>query len=122
MVRVTFSLSPVRIFTRTPYSVNAWIAARVVSLGGSRKARKPISTMSDSSATENWPTGAGLVFWATAMTRIPFSFSSSDLARTSRRTSSVSGRTSPPHSAQAQHLSISSTAPLVTSWVLLSRS
>ena len=44
-------------------------------LGRSRNARNPISTISDSSATENCPTGAGLVFWATAITRIPFSFS-----------------------------------------------
>ena len=118
MAWVTFSLSPVRIFTGTPYACNAWIAALVVALGGSSSARKPRSTMPCSSATENCPTGEGFVFCATAITRMPWLFSWLAFASTRRRTSSSRGSTLPPHSAQAQHCSISSTAPLVTSWVL----
>ena len=74
--------------------------------------------MPSSSATENCPTGEGLVFWATAITRMPWLFSWLAFASTRRRTSSSRGSTLPPHSAQAQHCNISSTAPLVTSWVL----
>ena len=94
------------------------MAAGAVCLGGSRKAKKPISTISHSSAAENWPTGAGLLFWATAITRIPWAFSLSAWASTWLRTSSVRGTTLPPRSAQAQQSSISSTAPFVTIWVL----
>ncbi|MPM21685.1 hypothetical protein SDC9_68130 [bioreactor metagenome] len=99
MQRVTRSLSPVRIFTATPCSFSALIAAAVVSFGGSRKARYPISTMSASSVTENAPTGDGLVFCATAITRIPSSLRRSTVARISSLTALVSGSTLPLYSA-----------------------
>ena len=77
-----------------------------------------MSTISRSSSAENCPTGAGSFFWATAMTRIPWAFSRSARASTCSRSASVSGRTRPPRSTQAQQASISSTAPFVTIWVL----
>ena len=94
------------------------MASGADALGGSRKAKNPISTISHSSAAENCPTGAGLLFCATAITRIPSAFSRSACASACRRTWSVRGRALPPRSAQAQQSSISSTAPLVTIWVL----
>ena len=42
MVRVTLSLSPVRIFVVTPCAFNARIASEVDSFGGSRNARYPM--------------------------------------------------------------------------------
>ena len=77
-----------------------------------------MSTISDSSAAEKCPTGAGSVFWATAITRIPRALSASARSSACRRTCAVRGITRPPRSAKAQQASISSTAPLVTSWVL----
>ena len=49
---VTPSLSPVKTFTDTPFSLRALIADNVDSFGGSKKARYPIKTILDSSATE----------------------------------------------------------------------
>src|SRR6516162_1481242 len=50
--RVMTSLSPVRIFTRTPLPASAAIAAAALSLGGSRKAMYPSKIRSRSSAAE----------------------------------------------------------------------
>ena len=114
IVRVTLSLSPVKIFVVTPCAFNARIASAVDSFGGSRNARYPISTISHSSFIPNAPTGEGLLFCAMASTRNPLSFSSSTVFRIRMRTSSVSGFTVPSHSAKEQMDSISSTAPFVT--------
>ncbi len=51
-LRVTMSLSPVRIFTATPFALSARIASAALSLGGSRKAMKPIIVKSFSSSRE----------------------------------------------------------------------
>ena len=99
MVRVTLSLSPVKIFVVTPCACNARMASAVDSFGGSKKARYPISTISHSSFTPKAPTGEGLLFCAIASTRKPFSFSSSTVFKIRRRTSFVRGCTPPSHSA-----------------------
>ncbi len=51
-LRVTTSLSPVRIFTATPFALSAWIASAALSFGGSRNATKPIMVRSFSSSRE----------------------------------------------------------------------
>ena len=51
-LRVTVSLSPVSTFTAMPFACSAVIASATLSLGGSRKARNPISVSADSSAIE----------------------------------------------------------------------
>ena len=114
MVRVTLSLSPVKILVVTPCSFNARIAFAVDSFGGSRNAKYPISTMSHSSLTPKTPTGEGSLFCAMANTRKPLSFRPSTVFRICVRISSVRGRTCPSYSANVQTDSISSTAPLVT--------
>ncbi len=93
MVRVTLSLSPVKIFVVTPCACNARMASAVDSFGGSKKARYPISTISHSSFTPKDSTGEGLLFCAIASTRKPFSFSSSTVFKIRRRTSFVRGCT-----------------------------
>ena len=118
MVRVTLSLSPVRIFVVTPCAFNARIASEVDSFGGSRNARYPISTISLSSFTPNAPAGEGLLFCAMASTRKPLSFSPPTVCKIRLRTVSVSTCTVPSHSAKEQIESISSTAPFVTICVL----
>ena len=98
-LRVTASLSPVSTLTATPYSFSAATAAAAESFGGSRKARYPMSTMSDSSATENAPATIGFVLWATAMTRSPASLYRRTVARISSLNALVSGSTFPLYSA-----------------------
>ena len=68
---VTPSLSPVKTFTDTPFSLRALIADNVDFFGGSKKARYPIKTILASSATEKTPSTEGLVLCETAITRIP---------------------------------------------------
>ena len=121
IVRVTLSLSPVKIFVVTPWAFKALIASAVDSFGGSRNARYPISTISHSSVTPNAPAGDGLLFCAIASTRNPFSLRSSTVARIRLFNSFVIGRTFPSHSAKGQIESISSTAPFVTICVFPSR-
>ena len=99
MVRVTLSLSPVRILVVTPWSFSARMASAVDSLGGSRKARYPSSTISRSSFTPKASTGEGLLFWAMASTRKPLSLSSSTVCRILLRRASVRGSTLPSCSA-----------------------
>ncbi len=67
----TPSLSPVRTTVRTPCSMRAAMAARALSLGGSKKPTKPMRTMSFSSATLKVSLSGTSFFWATASIRSP---------------------------------------------------
>ena len=90
-VAATRSLSPVRTLTATPLASRVATAPAALALGGSRKAKKPISTMSHSSAMPNSPTQRGLVFCATAITRRPSALSPAICLRIWASFSSVSG-------------------------------
>ena len=88
-VRVTFSLSPVKILVAIPYSFKARIAYAVDSFGGSKKARYPSNTISHSSFTPKVPTGDGLLFCAIPRTLNPLSFNSSTVFIIRLRSESV---------------------------------
>ena len=94
------------------------MASAVDSLGGSRNARYPRSTISHSSFTPKAPTGEGLLFCAMARTRNPLSLSPSTVLSIFLLTSLLNSCTLPSISAKAHIESISSTAPFVTIWVL----
>ena len=110
---VTLSLSPVRTLVLTPYSFKAEIAFAVVGLGGSRKAKYPISTISISSLTPKLSTGEGFVFWARAITRSPSLFNLSTVFNISSFIFSDNNTILSWYSVYLQIESISSTAPFV---------
>ena len=68
---VTYSLSPVRTITLTPYEFKRSIADLALSFGGSKNPINPKNVILDSSFTENSEIFSMSVFWQTPITLIP---------------------------------------------------
>ena len=97
----------------TPCTYNCSIASVAEGLGGSRKARYPINTISFSSSMAKLQSFSMKLFWETANTLIPCRFISSLSFCAFIFKESVKGCISPSNSAYEQTSRISSTAPLV---------
>ena len=112
----TVSLSPDNILTATPCIYNCSMASAAEGLGGSRKARYPINTISFSSSMAKLQSFSMKLFWETANTLIPCRFISSLIFCAFIFKESVKGCISLSNSAYEQTSRISSTAPLVIIW------
>ena len=119
---VTESLSPVNIFTSTPFFLRAFIASFAESFGGSKNPIYPIRTILLSSFTLKLFSSGIWFFCATPITLMPSLFNFFTILRTLFLISSVSSTTLPLYSAKVQIEIISSTAPFVISCLLPSLS
>ena len=113
IVRTTASLSPDTTFTSIPWAWSCLMAPAADCLGGSRNARKPISTMPLSSSTAKLFSLLRKLLCATASTRSPWRFMRLLISYAFTLNSGVKGTTQLPTSVCEHICIISSTAPLV---------